>query len=290
MSSFKNFPLLTALLGLFSSGCSQLAFVAANVPASFGGYTRLRDVAYGAMPRNTLDVYRPAHSGAAPVVVFFHGGGWNAGDKSLYKFVGAALAEQGYVAVVPNYRLYPQARFAEQMQDSAQAVSFVQRHAAEWGGDVQRVYVMGHSAGAHLAMMLGVNDSYLAAAGGSTRALRGVIGLAGPYNFLPFTYDYMPDLFGPEANYRATQPIHFVHADMPPVLLMCGRRDRTVDPRNTITMDVALRSAGARVTTVWFDKAAHADMVAALSIPARDRFPVLAALREFIASTAPLGE
>lgn len=296
--SFKRLSVLTALLSMISSGCSQALFFVANAPTAFEKFSRATDLAYGSSPRQRLDIYAPSKQRATqpqmqntvqgkPVIVFVHGGGWNSGDKSLYKFVGAALAQQGYIAVLPNYRLYPQVHFAEQMQDVAQAMVWAHRHASEWGGDPQRLFIMGHSAGAHLAMMLALNPQYLAAAGGTSNFVQGVIGLAGPYNFIPFTFDYMFDLFGPPENYPATQPINYVSKAAPPVLLIHGRRDRTVDPRNTITLFVALQAAGADVRVEYFDKADHSDLMASFSAVARDRFPVMAELRRFIDHAPP---
>src|SRR5437879_4347825 len=98
----------TALAGLAAAaaaaGCGRLEFLAANVPAAFGSYRRHANIAYGADPRHRLDVYVPDRVSAAsrPLVVFWHGGRWRFGDKADYRFVGAALAELGYVAVLPN--------------------------------------------------------------------------------------------------------------------------------------------------------------------------------------------
>lgn len=287
----NNKPLRTAclvsMLAAFCSGCAQLAFVAANLPASFGDYSRLTDLRYGPATRNELDVYlpeqRPAQSGGAPVVVFIHGGGWNSGDKSDYRFVGAALAELGYIVVLPNYGLYPQVKFPAFMQDAAQAVAWIQAHVAQWGGNPQRLFLVGHSAGAHIAVMLALNQQYLRAAGMEANALRGVVGLAGPYDFLPFTYDCMHDLFGPAQRYAESQPINYVRADAPPLLLLQGLKDKTVGTHNTVNLTRALTAVGAQVTAKYYAQAQHGDLVAAFSIPARKRVPVLAEVQQFIA-------
>lgn len=272
------------------SACTQLAFFAANTRASFGAYTRDSDVGYGPAVRNTLDIYRPlladnAHT-AVPVVIFVHGGGWNSGDKSYYKFVGAALAAQGYVAVLPNYRLYPQVKAAAMYADVARAVAWVHAHAADWGGDADRVFLAGHSAGAHLAVMLALNARYLEQAGTSTTQLRGVIGLAGPYDFLPFTRPYMADLFGPPDNFAASQPINFVRADAPPLLLMHGLKDTTVGVHNTRNLTAALLAAGGRVQAEYFPEADHGALVASFSTLTRQRAPVLQQISQFIAQPA----
>jgi acetyl esterase/lipase len=292
----NNNPLRTAclvsILAAFCSGCAQLAFMAANLSASFGEYSRLTDLRYGSGQRNQLDVYLPAQRAArsegAPVVVFIHGGGWNSGDKSDYKFVGAALAELGYVVVLPDYGLYPQVKFPAFMQDAAKAVAWVRAHAAEWGGDPQRLFLVGHSAGAHIAVMLALNQQYLRAAGMEANSLRGVVGLAGPYDFLPFTYDYMHDLFGPAQRYPESQPINYVRADAPPLLLLQGLKDKTVGVHNTVNLTKASTALGAQVTAKYYPQAQHGDLVAGFSIPARRRVPVLAEVQQFIAQHDPV--
>ncbi len=279
--------LLTASLTLFGSACTRLSFLAANIPARLGGYRRMANQVYGVQSRHRLDVYLPAQAAAAPVVVFFHGGGWSSGDKDDYQFVGAALAEQGCIAVLPDYRLYPEVKFPGFMQDAAQALAWVINHLGDWQADAGRVYLMGHSAGAHIAMLLALDGSYLQQVGlpqadTHNRLLRGVIGLSGPYDFIPFSYDYMFDLFGPPERYAQSQPINFVRPDLPPMLLVHGLQDHTVVPDNTRHLEQALRSQGVPVTVHYYPQASHSDVVAAFSIPARGRVSVLDDVRAFM--------
>ena len=116
------------------------------------------------------------------MVVFFYGGNWNSGNRADYRFAGEALASKGCVAVLPDYRLYPEVRYPEFLADSALAVRWVFDNigAAAFGGDSRNVFLMGHSAGAYNAAMLALNPAYLRAAGVEARRLRGLIGLAGP--------------------------------------------------------------------------------------------------------------
>lgn len=278
---------------LCCQGCTQVAFFAANASASFGAYSRQSDVSYGTHERNQLDIYIPNHlrdsTGTAPVVVFFHGGGWNSGAKSYYKFVAAALAEHGYVVVVPNYRLYPQVTAPEIYVDPAAAVAWTLKHAQEWHGDSKRVYLLGHSAGAHLAMMLALNSQYLEHAGSSPNRLHGVIGLAGPYDFLPFSRGYMNELFGPPAQFAASQPINFVRRDAPPLLLMHGLHDTTVAPKNTRNLTAAMQALNACVHAEYFDAADHGDLVAAFSSLKRHPVPVLPTITKWIDDDAVCG-
>ena len=271
---------LIAAAGL--SACAPLKLLAANTAASLGHYTRLANLAYGPQQANQLDLYRPLRADHNPIVVFFYGGGWNSGDKADFRFVGAALAEAGFVTVVPNYRRYPGAKFPAFMQDAAQAVAWTRAHAREWGGDPEDIFVVGHSAGAHIAVLLALDEQYLRQAGGSTRWLRGVVGLSGPYDFLPFREAYLNELFGPPEDFPRSQPINYVRADAPPLLLMHGLKDTRVQPGNTRRLAAAMEAVGGHVTAVYFDGAGHEDLVAAFSTIKRHRLPVLQDIAAFI--------
>ena len=277
---------LAGLVALGTTACSKLAFVAANVPAAFGDYERRADIAYGADPQQRLDVYLPdaRSAGPRPLVVFFYGGRWETGDKREYRFVGAALASLGYVAVLPNYRHYPRVKLPGFMDDAAHAGLWAVAHAAELGADPNRIYLMGHSAGAHMAALVTLDPRYFvaAAAGRPEPPIAGVIGLSGPYDFLPLTESDLEDMFGPPACYPESQPINFVHAGAPPMLLVQGLADRLVWPKNSINLAAALRAKDVEVTLRLYPKLSHADTAAALSIPGRGRAPVLAEIEAFV--------
>lgn len=274
--------LFVAFVSVAFTACAQIGLRAVNATTVFGDYSRKVDIAYGQLPAQRLDVYKPTQQAAAPIVIFIHGGGWNSGDKSDYRFVGATLAEQGFVAVTINYRLYPSVKFPNFVDDAALAVSYVRAHASEWGGDPNKIYLLGHSAGAHIAAMLALDNEYLQHAGGDSHWLRGVIGLAGPYDFIPFSFDYMHDVFGPEANYPRSQPVNFARADAPPLLLLHGLDDTTVKPRNTISLTAAMLQQGGKVTSRYYTGVNHLDIIAALWLPAYGRAPVLAEVKKFI--------
>jgi acetyl esterase/lipase len=214
--------------------------------------------------------------------VFWHGGRWRFGDKSDYRFVGAALAELGLVAVLPNYRHYPDVKMPGFMSDAASAGKWAAEHAGEYGADSSRLYLMGHSAGAHMAALVTLDPRYFAAAGRPGPAIAGVIGLSGPYDFLPLLEADVQDMFGPPARYPESQPINFVRPDAPPMLLVHGLMDDTVRPKNSRNLATALHACGAPVTLKLYPKLAHADTVAALSIAARGRAPTLADIEAFV--------
>jgi acetyl esterase/lipase len=275
-----------ALAGLSAllAGCARLGFLAVNVPAVFGSYKRHANIAYGDDAQHRLDVYVPDQAAGAPraVVVFWHGGRWSFGDKADYRFVGAALAEAGYVAVVANYRHYPQVKMPGFMDDAARAALWAAAHAGEFGVDRQRLYLMGHSAGAHLAALVTLNTGYFAATGQPAPHIAGVIGLSGPYDFLPLLEADVQDMFGPPQIYAQSQPINFVRADAPPMLLVHGLDDDTARPKNSRNLATALSALGAPVTLKLYPKVSHADTVAALTTLLRGRAPTLADITSFI--------
>ena len=277
---------LASLASVLATGCGRLGFVAVNLPAAFGAYRRHANMAYGADPRQRLDVYVPDRIAAEPrpIVVFWHGGRWTFGDKSDYRFVGAALTELGYVAVLPNYRHYPKVRMQGFMEDAARAALWANAHAGEFGAQSDRLFLMGHSAGAHLAALVTLDPRYFAAVGAATPSIAGVIGLSGPYDFLPLHEADVQDMFGPPSNYPNSQPINFVRSDAPPMLLVHGLHDDTVVPKNSRNMAAALHVHGVPVTLRLYPKLAHADTVAALSLVARSRAPILQDIASFVTS------
>jgi acetyl esterase/lipase len=279
---------LAGLAALLATGCGRLAFMAANVPAAFGHYTRHANIAYGADPQHRLDVYVPeaVPREPRPVVAFWHGGRWSSGDKGDYRFVGAAMAELGYVVVIPNYRHYAQVKMPGFMDDTARAALWAIAHAGEHGADPSRFYLMGHSAGAHMAALVALDSRYFAAAGRPAPPIAGVIGLSGPYDFLPLREADVQDMFGPPQNYPDSQPVNFVRADSPPMLLVHGLKDTTVSPNNSRSLAAALRALGVPVTLKLYPDLMHADTVAALSLPARGRAPTLADIAAFVAQPA----
>jgi acetyl esterase/lipase len=268
----------------FLAGCSRLGFLAANVPAAFGPYKRHANIAYGPDPQQRLDVYVPlrAAAGPRPVVVFWHGGRWREGDKADYRFVGAALAESGYLTLVANYRHYPRVKMPGFMHDAAQAALWAAAHAHEYGGARERLYLMGHSAGAHLAALVALDPRYFAAAGQAAPHIAGVIGLSGPYDFLPLLEPDVQDMFGPPELYPESQPINFVRTDAPPMLLVQGLGDETVLPKNARNLATALGALGVPVTLKLYSKLSHADTVAALAALLRGRAATLADIRRFV--------
>ncbi|NMU91503.1 alpha/beta hydrolase [Achromobacter ruhlandii] len=280
--------LATLALGLLAA-CSPLTLLNGAVPDDASRVTA--GVAYGPLPRQRLDIYRPPAVTRAPVVVFFYGGSWRSGDRADYRFVGDALAARGIVAVVADYRLYPEAGYPDFLRDAAMAVAWTQRHIDAYGGDPARVFVAGHSAGGYIAAMLALDGRWLGGAGSSPATLAGWIGLAGPYDFLPIVARDVRPVFGYPATPADSQPIHHASLHAPPGLLLTGVADTTVDPRrNSVGLAQALREAGACARLVQYPDLGHKLLVGALSRPLRWRAPVLDDLGEFVARPCPGGQ
>ena len=248
-----------------------------NAIAAIGNFQVKRDIGYAGGKRHQLDVYMPASaSGSAPVIVFLYGGGWEEGDKAIYSFVGAALAKSGFVTVIPDYRVYPEVRFPGFLRDAATAVRWAYDHAGEFGGDPSRIVLMGHSAGAHIAAMLTFERQWLAAVElDPARDLKGFVGLAGPYDFLPLHSETLKAIFGPPVQLPATQPIHFVDGTAPPAFLATGRVDTTVNPGNTTRMADRIRTHGGSVSVEIYAHVGHKTLIGAFSLPLQPLAPVL---------------
>lgn len=275
--------LRTALAGTAAlvSGCSALGVVNAFVPADT--YRRTGGLQYGAHERQRLDVYQPAKSmRTRAVVIFFYGGNWNAGRRGDYLFVGEALASQGLLSVIPDYRLYPQVRFPDFLIDCARATRWVQENIAGYGGDPTHIYLVGHSAGAYNAAMLALDPTYLTSAGADRRAIHGWVGLAGPYDFLPLTGEIARAVFGFPNTPLITQPITHVSSNDPPALLITGSDDSVVNRGNSSRLAARLRRHGVAAREIVYRGVGHSRLVGALASPLRRTAPLLEDIVAFV--------
>jgi len=233
--------------------------------------------------RGLLDVYTPARQpdAPAPMVVFFYGGSWQSGSRDIYRFVGASLAEQGIVTVIPDYAVYPQARYPDFVEDAAKAVRFAQDNAARWHGDPQQLVVSGHSAGAYIAAMLTFDKRWLGGVGLDPKAdIAGFAGLAGPYDFLPIVDPVLQDIFGGSERID-TQPLRYVSHGAPPSLLIAPRRDRIVSPDNTRRLAAQIRGHRGKVTELHYPKVGHLSLLGTFAPALRFLSPALGAITAF---------
>lgn len=270
------------------AACTRVSFLIANLPAL--GAARVADVPYGPDARERFDLYpatsvpAPAASpGARPLVVFFYGGGFTEGRRQDYRFVGSVLAHTGRVTVLPDYHVYPPARFPDFVRDGARAVVVAQREAARHGADPTRVVLAGHSAGAWVAAMLALEPRYLREAGGDPATIVGLIGLSGPYDLAPNSAA-LEDIFDSRATPDEYRPLRRATAAAPPTLLLHGADDDVVAAFHSERLAARLRALGVPVTLKIYPRRGHADTLAALSLPARARADSLAQISAFLAS------
>lgn len=270
---------------LLLSGCEGTLFAGLNATDQHHGIVERHNVVFDAEHKLALDVYAPAHADHAPVVVFFYGGDWARGQRAWYRFVGTALAAEGVVTVVPDYRKVPKVALDGFMSDAAEAVAWTRTHASEFGAAADNIFVMGHSAGGQIAALLATDPEWLAASGMQPRDLAGFIGLAGCYDFVPVPADDedMIAAFGdtPEAQRRG-EPVSYVRGSEPPMLLLQGEDDREVVPSNAISLRRAMDSQHEDVTLRLYPGVGHEGVLLALSRPMRGDAATLPDVMAFI--------
>ncbi len=254
-----------------------------NALARDGDVNITHDARFADGRRGLLDVYVPRDAHDAPLVVFFYGGGWEDGAKADYRFAALALAKRGAVVVVADYRLYPDVRFPDFIGDGAKAVRWARRNATEFGADPGLIFLVGHSAGAYIATMLALDKRNLDPE--SLAAVAGVVGLAGPYDFLPLRSDVLKRIFAPAGgDLSSSQPITYARGDAPPMLLLAGLADKRVKPDNTRRLAARIAALGGRAETRFYKRANHTAIMGAFSPLLRPLAPSLNDTLTFIAA------
>lgn len=254
----KPLPFFSSLLLSVSLliGCSAAGALNAVTPT--GSYDRDKNIAYGNLARQNMDVYltkRPRPG--APVIVFVYGGSWTDGKKSMYKFVAEGFTKEGYNVVVPNYRLFPEIRYPDMIRDTGLAI---QQTAQLFPG--QPLVLMGHSAGAYNVLMsaMAPEISGVDVCG----RVSGVISLSGPTGAYPLTEEPYITIF-PERFTSSDAPIRRASRPLPPILLVNGEDDTTVGPENAVHMADALGAAGKAAQYRIYPGMNHIDPVRVLS-------------------------
>jgi acetyl esterase/lipase len=274
--------MLPALL----TACTGADLLNATVPDDT--YARTAGIAYGADPRQRLDVYRPtaqSTASATPIIVFFYGGSWTMGERADYRFVGEALASKGIVVLIADYRLSPVHRYPTFIEDSAQAVRWAFDHAGQYGANPARLFVMGHSAGAYNAAMVALDSRWLAPQGMRPSQLAGWIGLAGPYDFLPISDPDTQIAFEWPATPADSQPLMHASSRSPRALLLAPTNDTVVSSqRSTLAMAERLRRNGVAVESALYPGVSHVTLLAAMAPVLRSRAPVLERVTAFVKS------
>jgi len=272
---------LTALGALLVSACSSASFFVANAPVPFSDAQRHHDIAYGPEEWQALDIYTPEKmESPAPVLVFFYGGRWTLGNKEQYAFAALPFVEKGYIVVIPDYSKYPDVKFPAFVDDAALATSWVYDNIAEYKGNNKRLYLSGHSSGAHLAALVTADPEYLKKYGKNRSIVRAFSGLAGPYDFIPEDKD-LKDMFGPPENYPQMQVPTFIDGRQPPMQLLHGGDDKDVIQRNLDRLKAKIDDKGGIVETKIYPGIDHKEIVGALSWVWQDKAPVSQDMVEF---------
>ena len=245
----------------------ELSALAAEA-RSEAGVVRITEVPYAAVEgvdpeRLSLDVYVREGLADAPVILYVHGGGWRRGSKEQALFKPAVLAPAGYLFVSMNYRFRPEASLEEMALDVATATVWLRDHAAKYGGDPERIFLMGHSAGAHLVSLVGTNGTLLERAEGSLEDLRGVISLDTAMYNVPLQMEVagasQRQAFGEDpAVWRRASPWHYVEAGkgIPPFLVFISD-GRAAGPVQAIPFTNRLREAGVEASAHEIGGRAH---------------------------------
>jgi acetyl esterase/lipase len=274
--------ILLPLLLIALAGCSPLAAFDAVVPKDAVEGQVVGDVRYREGPRGLLDIYGATDPGAEkPVIFFIYGGSWSRGAKENYSFAGRALASRGYVTVIADYRLVPEVRYPGFVEDAAAALGWVEENIGRYGGDSDRLFLVGHSAGAYNAVMLAMAPQLLGEEGLSPEIIDGVAALSGPYDFLPLDVESTIAAFGEVEDLEATQPVNLPVAGAPPILLIHGADDTLVYPRNSRALAQHIEEGGGRAELIIYDGLDHADTLLTLSRIFRDDAPILERIDAF---------
>lgn len=236
--------------------------------------------------RLALNIWRPTPTGAEadskrPVILFVYGGSWRSGARDDYDFAGRAFAAQGFVTVVSDYRLFPAGKFPGFVEDVAAATAWTHDNIARFGGDPERIVLVGHSAGGYNITMVALDPQWLGRHGKPLAIIKGFVPIAAPIDFYPYDSDSTRDAFGSYHRPQATQPLNFVRDGAPPALILTGLRDTTVKPRNSRLLAEALTAKGNRAALTSYAAMDHYDIIMALSKPFRSKGPVLSEISGF---------
>lgn len=277
---------LVATAALLLSGCQSSFFAAVNGIRSDRGTERMRAEVFDTGADLRLDIYRPSeHATNAPVVIFYYGGSWRSGARAWYEFVGRALAAEGSIVVIPDYRKFPEVSFKQLMADAANAVAWVEGH-RQLLGSTGPLYLAGHSAGAHVAALLTTDQRYLRQAGVRPASVSGLIGFAGPYNFLPIVDPKVVDVFVDTAGAFDAQPINHVDKLSAPALLIHGSDDSTVLPSNSASFAAALRQVGVAAQYHQIPDMGHAELIFEVGRDTKAGADIGRYVREFLSAGA----
>ena len=272
--------ILSFFILLLLSACSQTKFTIVNLSSLTYDGKILQNISYGDDARQKLDVYIPKTSEKLlPVIVFFHGGRWTFGSKEQYKFAAISLSKKGYIVVVPNTRQYPKIKFPVFIEDGAKAISWVNTNIVKFGAN-KKLYISGHSSGAHIGALITADETYLKKENLKTNIITAFAGISGPYDFEPNEPDLI-DIFGPSTNFINMKVTSFIDGNEPPMMLLYTSKDKVVGVRNLNLLKKAINDSDGKVETKIYENGNHVDSIAALSWINPANLPVSKDIDEF---------
>ena len=257
-------PIVKTLLALTASLTALAACAPVNILNGItpsGSFSKTKNVSFGDLPRQKMDIYRadePREN--APVIVFVHGGSWDSGSKNIYKFLAEGFTQDGFDVVVPNYRLYPDVRYPVFIEDNALAVAQTAKRFPN-----RPIALMGHSAGGYNVLMLGLVPKYLEAVGvDRCSQIAGIAALSAPVGIVPLDSEPLTTIF-PDRFTKSDAPLNRVSEPAPQMFLANGKYDKTVYPDNSIALGQKITQRGGNAQVKIYPKMNHIDAVKVLS-------------------------
>lgn len=262
----KFIYILIMLVTTLLAGCTNTGLALLNTQAKFSSdHSVTSNISYGEQLWQKLDLHIPSKKNKTelPVLIFFYGGSWDSGNKEQYFFAARAFTKLGYLVVIPDYVKYPQGKFPTFIEDGATALAWVKQNIGNYGGNTKKLFVVGHSAGAHLGALLVADQSYLQAVDLSPDVVTAFAGLAGPYNFTPEARRIVR-VFQPSSNYPKMKVMNHVDGNEPPMFLAHGSSDSTVGVANKDTTIEAIQKVGGKYKDINYQGVSHVGILLSL--------------------------
>lgn len=242
-----------------AAACAPVKILNSITPSA--SFEREKNISYGPLDRQKLDIYRTSTPRtAAPVIVFVHGGSWDSGSKDLYKFLAEGFTAEGFDVVVPNYRLYPEAVFPLMLEDTGKALAFA---AETFAG--RNLVAIGHSAGAYNLLMTVMRPEFYP--GGSSAIcsrISGLVSLAGPTGIVSLKAEPYITIF-PDRFTASDAPMNNTAQPLPPVFFGHGLKDTTVYPQNSQHLAEKINARGGLAVVKTYEDLNHTDVVKVMS-------------------------
>ena len=243
------------------------------------------NIAYGENQKHGLDVVSSKNCIASPVLLFVHGGSWRWGQKDYHREIGKQFARNGVVFVSINYRLYPEVRFPEFPRDLARAIFWVRQNIKRFGGNKKNIFLIGHSAGAHIACLVAMDEKYLSEFGGNLNWIKGVIPMACPFEFDPTKEFLYRDLFPSEIDINTLMPMGIeIKNKLPSFFIMHGKFDPILSENQVYEFAEKIKECGGEAEVRIYSSHGHFSLVRRTTSWHIRPFPLLKDILEFIRS------